>query len=156
MTRTWTYYLAQDTGWSGRTSWYDDKERYETADEAAAACERAKARSSDPGIDYRVLKKTVTETPIYLDKATENYHMEYTIYSKPGCPFCEKAKALLFIKHKQYKEIMLDVGQPNPEGKELLKLAEFKQANPTVKSLPYILLGEEVIGGYTELAKTLP
>lgn len=79
----------------------------------------------------------------------------YTIYSKPGCPFCDKAKALLTLKNLPFEERVLDVGQPPKEGLTLHNLTEFKLANPTVKTLPHILLGDQVVGGYTELAKSL-
>jgi len=79
----------------------------------------------------------------------------YTIWSKPGCIFCDRAKALLIEKGLSYVEHMLDVGQPKQDGQALTSLSEFKNKNPTVKSVPYITLGGTVIGGFTELAKSL-
>lgn len=81
--------------------------------------------------------------------------MTYTVYSKPGCAFCDKAKALLKQKGLAYNEVHVDIGQPKVEGNTYVPLLEFKAANPTVKTLPHILLGEEVIGGFTELNKKL-
>jgi glutaredoxin len=85
--------------------------------------------------------------------------MNYTIYSKPGCAYCDKAKALLTTKGLAYTELVLDVGQPNEAGNPLIPLSEFKAANPTVKTLPYILAntaeGVVVVGGFTELVKFL-
>lgn len=81
--------------------------------------------------------------------------MNYTIFSKPGCVYCDKAKALLNSKGLPYTELVLDVGQPNNEGASLVPMMEFKAKHPTVKSLPHILLGDQVIGGFTQLVAAL-
>lgn len=81
--------------------------------------------------------------------------MNYTIWSKPGCVYCDKAKALLNSKGLAYTELVLDVGQPNAESTPLVPMTEFKAKHPTVKSLPHILLGEQVIGGFTQLVTSL-
>jgi glutaredoxin 3 len=75
----------------------------------------------------------------------------YTVYSKPNCTQCDAAKKLLQSKGLQYSEIFIDVGQQKLEGVLYAGQAEFKAANPHVKSVPYILFNEEPVGGYKAL-----
>jgi len=70
----------------------------------------------------------------------------YKIYSKDGCVHCERAKELLEYIDIPYKEIKLGVD---------VDIDTFKEDNPSVRSMPYILFDEEVIGGYNELSKRL-
>jgi glutaredoxin len=70
----------------------------------------------------------------------------YKIYSKDGCVHCERAKELLEYRDIPYKEIKLGVD---------VDIDTFKEDNPSVRSMPYILFDEEVIGGYNELSKRL-
>lgn len=75
----------------------------------------------------------------------------FTVYSKPNCPFCDKAKALLELKGMQYQERIIDVGQPKAEGKVYVTVQELKEKVPTAKSVPQIFNGDEHIGGFNEL-----
>jgi len=81
--------------------------------------------------------------------------MTVTVYSKPACSFCDKAKALLSSKGIQYDEKIFDVGQPKVEGKDYVDLVAFKQSYPDVKSVPQIFVEGNRIGGYTELTQFL-
>ena len=65
-----------------------------------------------------------------------------TIYSTPGCPFCDKAKKFLSKKGIGFQEIEA------PEGS---KMWEEMRARTGSQSLPQILIGEEPIGGYSDL-----
>ena len=69
------------------------------------------------------------------------------IYSKPHCPYCVKAKALLDKTQIPYNEIVI--------GKDITveKLfEEFKlNGQPQPKSAPQIILHGKYVGGYTEL-----
>lgn len=78
--------------------------------------------------------------------------MEYTVYSKPNCPQCDKAKMLLSMKGLQYKEIIIDVGQDKDPNKHYASVTELKQKVPSAKSVPQIFKNEEHIGGYEALA----
>lgn len=71
----------------------------------------------------------------------------YTIYGTPSCPFCDKAKALLTEKDHDYvyHDVMSDLG----------RRAEIIALQPGFKTVPQIYNGEEYIGGFDELAKTL-
>mgnify|MGYP003510984861 CR=1 FL=1 len=77
--------------------------------------------------------------------------MTITVYSKPACAFCDKAKNLLEANNLSYDELIFDVGQLHVDGKQYVDLAEFKQQYPDVKSVPQIFIDGVRIGGYTEL-----
>mgnify|MGYP005615407199 CR=1 FL=1 len=72
--------------------------------------------------------------------------MVYIIYTKPTCIFCTQAKNLLTERGFEYTEI--DITSKKKK-KELLSL------NPNAKTVPQIFLNNKLIGGYTELAKSL-
>lgn len=79
----------------------------------------------------------------------------YTVYSKPNCPWCDRAKALLTSKGEAYEEIILDVGQAKDPAKTYVSVAELKAVVPNAQSVPQILNEGMLIGGYTDLAKSL-
>jgi glutaredoxin len=70
--------------------------------------------------------------------------METIIWSKPMCPYCDKAKALLNLKGIEFEERKL--------GSEWTK-EQLLESVPTARSVPQIFLRGEYIGGYTELEK---
>ena len=64
------------------------------------------------------------------------------MYTADWCPFCRRAKALLNARSISYEEVNVD---SDPEFRErLVKLT----GNRTV---PQIIIGEQSIGGFTEL-----
>ena len=71
----------------------------------------------------------------------------YEIYGTDSCKFCIKAKEILVRYHKEYTFIDV-MGNDNA-------FAEFSKKFPNVKRIPQIVLGEEHIGGYRELEKSL-
>lgn len=75
----------------------------------------------------------------------------YTIYSKPNCPFCDKAKNLLKMKGEEFEFLTLGVDYSRED------LIEKIQSSYGVipRTMPQILKGEEYIGGYTELEASL-
>ena len=85
----------------------------------------------------------------------------YTIYSKPSCPQCVSAKALLASKHLPYQELVLDVGQDKVEGVTYYTVQELKAKVPTAQSVPQIFIegqldsNEIYIGGFAALQKYL-
>jgi glutaredoxin len=80
----------------------------------------------------------------------------YKVISKPNCPWCDKAKALLKMKGLAYEEVHLSVGQPLLEGVNYMELYEFQDVCPGAKTVPQIFdPSGNRIGGYTELAKLL-
>ncbi|MBI2990361.1 MAG: glutaredoxin [Candidatus Magasanikbacteria bacterium] len=66
------------------------------------------------------------------------------IYSTPTCPYCARAKALLGSLGVAYEEVDL---ASNPELREQLSEKYHWQ------SVPMIVIGDEFVGGYDDLAK---
>jgi len=79
------------------------------------------------------------------------------IYSKPNCPYCTKAKALLKLKNITYQEFVVNTGTPInypqlSENQHFVTKDQLLERIPTARTLPQIWLNDEYIGGYTELA----
>lgn len=66
-----------------------------------------------------------------------------TIYSKTYCPYCDRAKSLFKSKGVSYEEIMLDDKDA--------EFAALKQKTGLM-TVPQIFIGEQLVGGYTDLA----
>lgn len=69
-----------------------------------------------------------------------------TIYSRPGCKWCETSKSLLELKGIEYNELMLDVD---------ITVDQLKQLVPGAKSVPQIMDDGIYVGGYKELTEYL-
>ena len=71
--------------------------------------------------------------------------MTITVYSKPACVYCEKAKALLTrLGHEQTEKVgTKDVSLP-----EL-----FEELGKQVRTIPQITIDGKHIGGYNELTE---
>lgn len=72
--------------------------------------------------------------------------MKALVWSKPACPQCEQAKALLKLKGIAYEERKIGEGFTR---EQLLEVV------PSARAVPQIFLGEEYIGGYQELKEKL-
>jgi glutaredoxin 3 len=72
--------------------------------------------------------------------------MKAIVWSKDACPFCVQAKALLESKGIEFEERNVS--------KEWTK-EQLLEAVPTARTLPQIFLGDNYIGGFTELRKHL-
>ena len=68
--------------------------------------------------------------------------MKAIVWSKYNCPYCDQAKALLKQKGIAFEEKKIGDGYTR---EELL------EAVPTARTVPQIFIGEELIGGFTEL-----
>jgi len=68
------------------------------------------------------------------------------VWSKPQCPYCDQAKALLESKGIAFEERKIGEGYTR---EQLL------EAVPTARSVPQIFLDGELIGGFVELKKLL-
>jgi glutaredoxin 3 len=68
--------------------------------------------------------------------------MKATVWSKNQCPYCDQAKALLKQKGIEFEEKKIGDGYTR---EELL------EAVPTARTVPQIFIGEQLIGGFTEL-----
>jgi len=72
--------------------------------------------------------------------------MKAIVWSKDQCPYCVQAKSLLESRGIEYEE--RNVSQDWTREQQL-------EAVPTARTLPQIFLGEELVGGFTELRKKL-
>jgi glutaredoxin 3 len=72
--------------------------------------------------------------------------MKAIVWSKDGCSHCVQAKALLESLGIEYEERNVSKDWTR---EQLL------EAVPTARTLPQIFLGEELVGGFTELRKKL-
>ena len=68
---------------------------------------------------------------------------DVVIYTKPGCPYCTAAKALLDKKGVEFTEI---VASNNPEKKQ-----EMIQKSGGRMTFPQVFVGEKHIGGSDDL-----
>ena len=67
-----------------------------------------------------------------------------TVYTMHYCPYCERAKALLAQRGIPYEEKCLE------NDDEAAWDALYERSG--MRTMPQIFVGEELIGGYTELA----
>jgi glutaredoxin 3 len=65
-----------------------------------------------------------------------------TLYTTEACPFCTSAKALLGKRGIAYEEINL---ARDPDGRARL------QERTGMYTFPQIMIGEQTLGGFTEL-----
>jgi glutaredoxin 3 len=72
--------------------------------------------------------------------------MKAVVWSKYHCPYCDQAKALLTRKGIVFEERKIGDGYTK---EDLL------EAVPTARSVPQVFLGEDLIGGFTELKNYL-
>ena len=68
------------------------------------------------------------------------------IWSKPQCPFCDKAENLCKQKNLEYKKYMLDVD---------FSREDLVEKFPSARTFPQITINGELIGGYTEFEAKL-
>lgn len=68
---------------------------------------------------------------------------EVVIYTKPGCPYCIRAKALLDRKGATYEEI---IASNDPE-----KKAEMVQRSNGKMTFPQVFINDQHIGGCDDL-----
>ena len=68
--------------------------------------------------------------------------MKVVIYTKPDCSYCGRAKKLLEIQGISYQEIVIGTDVTREEFLELI---------PTAKTVPQIIIDNELIGGYNQL-----
>lgn len=72
--------------------------------------------------------------------------MKAIVWSKYQCPYCDQAKALLKSKGIQFEERKIGDGWTK---EDLL------EAVPTARTVPQIILNDELVGGFAELRQKL-
>ena len=70
-----------------------------------------------------------------------------TVYSKPSCTYCEKAKYLLKSLGLEYEEKKLE------EFESVDKM--FEDIGKVVRAMPQIKIDDNLIGGYNQLVEYL-
>lgn len=75
----------------------------------------------------------------------------FTVYSKPGCPACDNAKALLQSKQLDYEEIVLDIGQEKDPSKRYSTIEYLKKLVPSARTVPQIFKDGVLVGGFDSL-----
>lgn len=73
--------------------------------------------------------------------------MKVIVWSKDACGYCEQAKQLLKIKGVEFEERNITRGTWSKE--------QLLEAIPAARTLPQIVIDEEVVGGFTELRQRL-
>jgi glutaredoxin len=68
--------------------------------------------------------------------------MKIVIYTKPSCSYCVAAKKLLQFQNILYHEIVI--------GEDITR-EEFLDIIPSAKTVPQIIIDNELIGGYNQL-----
>lgn len=64
------------------------------------------------------------------------------VYSKPLCPYCDKAKALLSRMNIEFENKMLDTDFTR---EDLMEVA------PTARTFPQVFINGKNVGGYDQL-----
>ena len=72
--------------------------------------------------------------------------MTITIYSKPNCVFCDKAKSMVKNLGFEYEEKMFGKDFSTPD--EL-----YEAVGKQVRTMPQIIIDDKHIGGYNELVE---
>lgn len=72
--------------------------------------------------------------------------MIIAVYTKTGCPSCDKAKNLLGIRNLTYDEIVI--------GKDIAR-EDFMSLFPGVMTAPFIIIDGVKVGGYEHLERYL-
>ena len=80
---------------------------------------------------------------------------EFTIYSKPDCSFCDKAKYLLMANGLTYEELVLDMGQVKEDGVQYYTVQELKELVPNARTVPQIFRNNNLLGGFEALRTSL-
>lgn len=65
------------------------------------------------------------------------------VYSKPNCPYCVRAKALLDSYSVSYTEKVVGVD---------VTREQLLEAAPNARTVPQIIINGEAIGGYEQLS----
>jgi glutaredoxin len=67
-----------------------------------------------------------------------------TIYGKPACPSCTKAKALCETRNLKFEYKQLDVD---------FTREELFEKFPTARTFPQIVVGDNKVGGYEQMVE---
>jgi glutaredoxin 3 len=72
--------------------------------------------------------------------------MEFTVYTRPGCPYCDKIKTVLEQRNLEYTEYVLD---------ENFTREEFYEKFGVGSTFPQVIMDEQNLGGCSDTVKYL-
>ena len=76
----------------------------------------------------------------------------YKVFTKPSCPYCVKAKALLDKLNIPFEEYKLSTSMSGSDGEYTVTIDQmFEMIGKQVRSMPQIMKDDTLIGGYTDL-----
>tara|TARA_B100001115_G_C15569955_1_gene271945 strand:- start:194 stop:475 length:282 start_codon:yes stop_codon:yes gene_type:complete len=76
----------------------------------------------------------------------------YKVFTKPSCPYCVKAKALLSKLDIPYEEYKLSSSMSGSDGEYTVTIDQmYEMIGKQVRSMPQIMKDDTLIGGYTDL-----
>ena len=85
---------------------------------------------------------------IYTPMARVDEQSElFTVYGKPSCQFCDKAKKLLESKGLVYKYVEI--------GRDLSVAEFFVEIGQEVRTVPQIMVDKHLIGDYNSIMRYL-
>jgi glutaredoxin len=80
--------------------------------------------------------------------------MRAEIWSKPGCPYCVRAKLIFKNYGIEYDEFIYTDG-PLAEGQTRVTREQVFERTPTAETFPQIYIDGTYIGGHDDLVKWL-
>lgn len=76
----------------------------------------------------------------------------YKVFTKPSCPYCVKAKALLDKLNIPFEEYKLSTSMSGSDGEYTVTIDQmFEMIGKQVRTMPQIMNDDKHIGGYTDL-----
>ena len=72
--------------------------------------------------------------------------MSFTVYSKPGCPYCEMIKRVLVGKDLEFQEYTLDID---------FDKTQFYNEFGEGSTFPQVVMNDQKLGGCTDSVKYL-
>ena len=72
--------------------------------------------------------------------------MSFTVYSKPGCPYCEMIKRVLVGKDLEFQEYILDID---------FDKTQFYNEFGEGSTFPQVVMKDQKLGGCTDSVKYL-
>ena len=76
----------------------------------------------------------------------------YKVFTKPSCPYCVKAKALLDKLNIPFEEYKLSSSMSGSDGEYTVTIDQmFEMIGKQVRTMPQIMNDDKHIGGYTDL-----
>lgn len=96
------------------------------------------------GIIFFYMANIYNNTNIGVDIMEQEIKAKVTLYTKPSCGYCMRAKSFLDDMKVPYSEV--DVSNDRSKHEELMD-------QTGSRTVPYIFINEDYIGGFTDMLK---